>query len=308
MSMLLLTKAAIGPAERSPSPAFASAMVQIDELPWSTSLAAQLSAWASLGLTLVMLPGGKAVVSRPRAFARFGEYVVDQWAGAHQSAGACKTHAPGTLGVLRFAPELVAYVQARSSDNTAQLHVPGSSLVQVTPAALFRYYWRLRALTLRLPSPDPSVEEDALSILRHVVKHAWPCSGPTANPAQERYARHRALAVDAQAIMSQALASRHPIAEIARSLSTSPFHLAHVFRTEIGVSVHQYLVQLRLVTAIERLREGSSELSKLALDLGFSHHSHFSSVFHRVIGYSPRAVRRMLTAQTFADLGSVGWD
>ena len=52
-----------------------------------------------------------------------------------------------------------------------------------------------------------------------------------------------------------------------------------------------------------QLRAGASDLSRLALELGFCHHSHFTAVFRQGLGSTPREVRRMLTADTIADLG-----
>jgi AraC-like DNA-binding protein len=111
------------------------------------------------------------------------------------------------------------------------------------------------------------------------------------------------LAREARILMGQAIADPNPIAQIAVKLRTSPFHLAHVFRAEVGSSPHQYLVQLRLIAGLVQLRAGAPDLSKLALELGFCHHSHFTAAFRQVLGYTPREVRRMLTADTIAELG-----
>jgi AraC-like DNA-binding protein len=168
---------------------------------------------------------------------------------------------------------------------------------------LLRYYWRRRALTLRYPAPDEHVEEDAKALWRHALSRARPdIAGEPGNDSPGRL-RHRTLALKAGALMALSIAEPHPIARIARTLDASPFHLAHVFRTEIGSSPHQYLVQLRLIAALDQLRNGAADLSKLALELGFCHHSHFTAVFRQALGYTPRQVRRMLTADCIADLG-----
>jgi AraC-like DNA-binding protein len=72
----------------------------------------------------------------------------------------------------------------------------------------------------------------------------------------------------------------------------SPFHLARVFRERAGVPVHRYLTRLRLRAALERLSDGADDLTALALDLGFSSHSHFTDAFRREFGRSPSDVRR----------------
>jgi AraC-like DNA-binding protein len=202
---------------------------------------------------------------------------------------------------------------AAASSLSAMLHDPprfpadvltsGAGLIQLSPQALFRYYWRRHALILRYPAPEEHVENDAKSLLRHVVSRARVHGRGSGAASSEVRARHGKLARAARVLMAESIADPNPIAHIAARLGTSPFHLAHVFRAEVGSSPHQYLVQLRLVAALVQLRAGAPDLSKLALELGFCHHSHFTAVFRQALGYTPRQVRRMLTADTIADLG-----
>jgi AraC-like DNA-binding protein len=58
------------------------------------------------------------------------------------------------------------------------------------------------------------------------------------------------------------------------------------------VSIHRYANRLRLREGVERIVEGEEDLSHLALDLGFSSHSHFSDVFRREFSLTPREFRR----------------
>ena len=55
--------------------------------------------------------------------------------------------------------------------------------------------------------------------------------------------------------------------------------------------LHRYLTRLRLRAALERLAGGANDLTALALDLGFSSHSHFADAFRREFGRTPSAVR-----------------
>lgn len=77
----------------------------------------------------------------------------------------------------------------------------------------------------------------------------------------------------------------------ARVTGCSPFHLAHIFRHITGRTMAQYRMQLRISLALERLMAGESDLSALAQDLGFSHHSHFSAAFRRYVGVTPSTAR-----------------
>lgn len=69
------------------------------------------------------------------------------------------------------------------------------------------------------------------------------------------------------------------------------FTLARIFKARTGLSLHAYRNQLRLRSALERLREPGVDLIDIALDLGFSSHSHFTETFRRTFGKPPSAVR-----------------
>lgn len=279
------------PARSTPADRSAPSAV-ITQHRWSADLAARLDTWAATAPTMVMLPGGRAMVGHDVG-ASFSEHVLSAWSASHRAGR--RSHAvthPSSCTVFQFDARVVAPV--------LPLGARAPLLVQVGPAPFFRFLWRTRMLATGSLAEAWHAGEDAVALLRHVLFRAWPCGHSSLNAPTPRRARHRSLAFEAQAIMSVSLACRHPLEELARTLNTSPFHLAHVFRSEIGISLHQYLVHLRLVAALERLHAGEPDLSKLALDLGFSHHSHFSSLFRRATGHSPRDARRMLSPDSCA--------
>ena len=59
-------------------------------------------------------------------------------------------------------------------------------------------------------------------------------------------------------------------------------------------SLHAYRNQLRLRASLERLHEPGVDLIDIALDLGFSSHSHFTETFRRSFGKTPSVVRETL--------------
>jgi AraC-like DNA-binding protein len=107
--------------------------------------------------------------------------------------------------------------------------------------------------------------------------------------------RREELARAVQEMVIAAPAARHSLSALAHTLNVSPFHLAHVFRAEMGTSIHQYVLQLRLRLALERLAEGVTSLSALGLDLGFSSHSHFTTSFRKHFGITPREARSVFS-------------
>ena len=65
-----------------------------------------------------------------------------------------------------------------------------------------------------------------------------------------------------------------------------------MFRAATGYSPHNYLLNLKLERAQELLRNPSMSLIDIALDCGFSSHSHMSRLFHKIVGVTPSAYRR----------------
>jgi AraC-like DNA-binding protein len=89
------------------------------------------------------------------------------------------------------------------------------------------------------------------------------------------------------ALLRQNLAQPPVLEEIGRAVGCSPFHLSRTFSTEAGMTIPQYLRQLRMERAAELLRTGKFNVTEAALEVGYSSLSHFSQVFHETFGCCP---------------------
>lgn len=83
---------------------------------------------------------------------------------------------------------------------------------------------------------------------------------------------------------------------LARLANTTPHHLARVFREEVGIPIHRYLVRTRLGKALEAMQAADSGLTGIALDAGFSSHSHFTASFRSTFGMTPAELRSRMSA------------
>jgi AraC-like DNA-binding protein len=81
------------------------------------------------------------------------------------------------------------------------------------------------------------------------------------------------------------------LSDVAHAVGASPTYLTDVFRRVEGVSLHRYLTQLRLARALVALPH-TEDLAALAVEIGFSSHSHFSAAFRRAFGCTPSQFRR----------------
>ena len=78
--------------------------------------------------------------------------------------------------------------------------------------------------------------------------------------------------------------------EIARLVGISPVYLTQEFTRSEGIPLYQYQLRLRMNRALLELPQ-CENITGLALDLGFSSHSHFTSVFHKSFGLTPSQYR-----------------
>lgn len=83
---------------------------------------------------------------------------------------------------------------------------------------------------------------------------------------------------------------RLPLDLIARAVGTSPVYLSQEFTRTQGVPLYRYLMGLRLSRALLELPH-CSDITGLAVYLGFSSHSHFSSTFKRYFAMTPAEFR-----------------
>jgi len=67
----------------------------------------------------------------------------------------------------------------------------------------------------------------------------------------------------------------------------SKYHFLRKFKEEFNMTPHAYLLQIRIHNAKNMLLENTN-LSEIAISCGFSDQSHFTRVFNKVYGMSPR--------------------
>ena len=94
------------------------------------------------------------------------------------------------------------------------------------------------------------------------------------------------------------LCNRLTLAAMAKVVALSPGHFAHAFREATGVAPHRYVLELRVNRAKALLRQSDLPITEVADRVGCSSHSHFSVLFHRVAGLTPRQFRSLDGSQS----------
>jgi AraC-like DNA-binding protein len=196
--------------------------------------------------------------------------------------GTCATtlHLDGSLSI--------AFSDFEGGAAGGAVDVPAPAL-QVGSVELSYDLHVLLSLTRPAASPDRPPAEVARAIRRAVESVIARIRG-LRRDGERACPRGSVLAQRAREALAARATEAVSLARIAEQLGCSRFHLCREFKAGVGLTTQQYLHRLRVSEALYRLGDGESDLLALAIDLGFSHHSHFTSVFKRLVGVPPSKV------------------
>jgi AraC-like DNA-binding protein len=201
---------------------------------------------------------------------------------------------PGGIGddalVLQFSKPALADLLA-DNVGTEELRSPFLHPHCLLPAAAILERELLQRRLKQDAADKLAIEETCVSLLSASVRAA--CKDGRQNRASHASAvcRRQRLAETVKELVSLHPAREWTLDSLAREAGASPFHLARVFREEVGLPVHQYLVRMRIGRALEAMRSTDADLTGIALEAGFAHHSHFSASFRDFFGMTPSGFR-----------------
>jgi two-component system response regulator YesN len=68
--------------------------------------------------------------------------------------------------------------------------------------------------------------------------------------------------------------------------------LAHLFKEHVGITVIEYLTNIRINQAKQRLLGGDGNCTQICFEVGYNNQSYFTRIFKQVTGMTPRQFRR----------------
>ncbi len=83
------------------------------------------------------------------------------------------------------------------------------------------------------------------------------------------------------------------VSELVQTVGMSQYYFSKLFKMSTGTTPHQYVMRQRVERAQEHLRETRTALAEIATQVGFETQSHFTSVFRRLVGATPKHYREM---------------
>lgn len=78
------------------------------------------------------------------------------------------------------------------------------------------------------------------------------------------------------------------INRISKHLNISESLLSHIFKDEMNISIHKYILKKRLITAFEKISSGCPA-TVAAAECGFSEYSNFYRQYKKAFGFPPSA-------------------
>jgi AraC family transcriptional regulator len=177
--------------------------------------------------------------------------------------------------------------EALAADAAARLVEPAGPCIAADP--LMRGVANTLRAELRSPSGPSGVFLESLAgvISIHLARSNYGSRtalrpGPGLPPDKLQ----RALA-----FIEQHLAEPVRIERLAAAVHMSPFHFARLFKQATGQPPHAYLTARRIERAKELLADACVPLVHVAAKVGFQTQGHFTEVFRRHAGMTPRHFR-----------------
>ena len=169
----------------------------------------------------------------------------------------------------------------------------------ITTPCSVNIFWRHREIAQRLdlsgsvPLNPLWADATLLELVSEVLQIAFAIHSHPSKCRRKPSTNNHADRIEAAKLyLATRLGERTTLEDVATAAHTSPFHFARIFRQQTGVPLHRYQTHLRLRNSLERLADGGDDIALIALELGFSSHSHFTETFHREFGYTPSEIRR----------------
>ena len=148
-----------------------------------------------------------------------------------------------------------------------------------------------------------AVEEAAVVFVRQLIGSALRFHGRKAPRVRLGTQRaHQELAESVKQLLGARYQDQLTLSEIADDVNCAPNHLCWVFRSQTGLPIHRYLRRLRLVAGLDRLADSKPNIAHLAVELGFAHHSHFSTAFRTEFGLQPSRIRGTLSPKSICKI------
>ena len=133
---------------------------------------------------------------------------------------------------------------------------------------------------------DMKINEKLNSLLTLIMQESW-------HPKEQHEGRKRRNCIDVKNYLDEHFAERITLEELSATFYMDKYYLTKCFKEEYGVTINQYLLQMRITKAKQMLRFTDEKLETIGLECGIGTANYFSRTFKKIEGISPSEYREM---------------
>lgn len=241
--------------------------------------------------------GGEAILANPNVVMFYNQHQVYHRGCVSERGDICEWFRFKPMVLLEALAMFDAAIMSRLHQPFRFTHGPSDAHNYLLQRMVVEH-------VLSTNTPDTLfVEETLIAVLNHVITTTH-----ESYKTRERFSHiytqqaHATLTQQAQFFLSSHFTTHFSLTDLATQLHCSPYHLARIFHQHTGYPIHQYQQHLRLRTALEYVSQGYEDLAALALELGYSSHSHFTQMFRKTFGFPPSRLRLAKSAQHLREI------
>ncbi len=132
---------------------------------------------------------------------------------------------------------------------------------------------------------DMRLAENLSSLLTLLMEKSW-------HPHLRRAGSKRQNLLQVKDYLDAHYGETISLEDLAGRFFISKFYLSRIFKEQFGVSIGDYLLQVRITRAKQLLRFSHESLESIAVQCGFGSLYYFSRMFKKVEGIAPSAYRK----------------
>lgn len=133
---------------------------------------------------------------------------------------------------------------------------------------------------------DMKINEGLNTLLTLIMRESW-------NPTKRREGRKRQSCMDVKSYLDEHYAEKLTLEDLAGRFYMDKYYLAKCFKEEYGVTINQYLLQVRITKAKQMLRFTDEKIEVIGQECGIGEAAYFSRMFKKIEGISPSEYREM---------------
>jgi AraC family transcriptional regulator len=190
---------------------------------------------------------------------------------------------------VRIREGIFHYFNSRSHRPDAASHVPAQRQILVTIEQLSK---ALHTAGIDIRKLECSAENAMrLAVVASLVETLTPpipeLAPKRAVPALSKWRLSRV-----QAYVDEHICEAITLENLATTAGLSRMYFSRQFQAATGLSPHEYVVRKRIERAQHRLAATADPLVDIGLSVGFQTQAHFTTVFKKIVGYTPLQWRR----------------